>query len=108
MTYVVSNLHGHLEAFQKLLDIIRFSEQRDILYILGDLVDLGPASIELINDLSVRSNVYAIAGEHDLKAAQMLSGYEKMMEARQNGETPDPEFVEAFTAWISEGHGSLP
>lgn len=103
MTYVVSNLHGHLEEFKQLLDTICFSQRRDVMYILGDLVDIGPDSIELINDLSLRSNVYPIAGEHDFKAAKMLAGYEKMMQARQNGEAPDPDFVAEFTAWVSEG-----
>lgn len=103
MTYVVSNLHGHTEAFHRLLDLIRFSERRDVMYILGDTVDLGPDSVGLINDLSVRSNVYPIAGEHDFRAAKMLSGYQSMMQARERGEAPDPDFVEEFTAWISEG-----
>ena len=103
MTYVVSNLHGHLEEFKQLLSTINFSSTRDIMYILGDIVDLGPDSIGLVNDLSLRSNVYPIAGEHDFKAAKMLSGYEKMMQARQNGESPDPDFIEEFTAWINEG-----
>ena len=103
MTYVVSNLHGHLAEFKQLLDTICFSQRRDVMYILGDIVDIGPDAIELVNDLSLRSNVYPIAGEHDFKAAKMLSGYEKMMQARQNGETPDPDFVAAFTEWVSEG-----
>lgn len=103
MTYVISNLHGHMEEFKQLLELIRFSERRDTMYILGDIVDIGPDSIELINDLSLRSNVYPIAGEHDFRAAKMLSGYEKMMTAMQSGATPDPDFVEEMTEWITDG-----
>ncbi len=103
MTYVVSNLHGHLDEFTQLLDTIRFSDKKDIMYILGDIVDIGPAPIELVNDLSYRTNVFCVAGEHDLTAAQMLSGYEKMMEGAKSGETPDPDFVQAMTEWINDG-----
>lgn len=99
MTYVISNIHGHLDEFTTLLETIRFSEKRDVMYILGDIVDIGPDSIPLVNDLSYRTNVYCIAGEHDFKAAQMLTGYEKMMA----GETPDPDFVQAMTEWITDG-----
>lgn len=99
MTYVVSNLHGHYEEFKALLSTIRFNQHKDIMYVLGDIVDIGPDAIELINDLSVRLNVYPIAGEHDFRAARMLSGYEKMMK----GSTPDPEFVTEMTEWIKEG-----
>lgn len=99
MTYVVSNLHGHYREFTALLQTICLNNDKDVLYVLGDIVDIGPEAIELIRDLSVRVNVYPIAGDHDFRAARMLSGYEKM----QSGETPDPDFVTEMTEWIQEG-----
>ena len=39
MTYVVSNLHGHLEEYKALLQTIKFNADRDVLYVLGDIVD---------------------------------------------------------------------
>ena len=103
MTYVVSNLHGHLEEYKTLLQTIRFHADRDVLYALGDIVDIGPDSIELVNDMSVRLNVYPIAGECDYRAARMMAGYEKMMEGMKNGEAPDPEFAAELTEWIQNG-----
>ncbi len=103
MTYVISNLHGHLAEFHQLLDTIHFHNKRDTMYILGDIAGIGPEPIALINDLSFRTNVFCIAGEHDLTAAKMLSGYEKMMEGAKNGESPDPDFVQAMTEWITDG-----
>ncbi len=103
MTYVVSNLHGHLEAFKSLLQTIRFSTERDVMYILGDVVDLGPDPMGLIEDLSLRLNVYPIAGECDYRAAKMLTEYEKMQAVMASGQTPDAEFVSELTAWIKDG-----
>ena len=53
MIYAVSNLHGNYEKFKELLKLISFKES-DIMYVLGDIVDYGEESMELIGDLSVR------------------------------------------------------
>lgn len=99
MTYVVSDLHGAYDRFLELLEKIRFSEE-DILYVLGDIVDVGEKPMELIADLSVRTNVFPIAGEHDFSAAKMLAGFDKML---RNGATPDPEYIAEMTSWVNAG-----
>ena len=103
MTYVVSNLHGHLEEYKTLLQTIKFNAERDVLYVLGDTVDYGPDPMGLIEDMSYRLNVYPIAGEHDFTAVKMLSGYEKMQAAMAKGQAPDKEFVSELTAWVQDG-----
>ena len=99
MTYVVSNLHGDNTGFQKLLQTIKFKDS-DVLYVLGDSVDFGEESMELVGDLSVRYNVYPIVGEHDYTAVKMLSGFEKML---KSGETPDKKFIAKMTEWAQDG-----
>ena len=99
MIYVVSNIHGDYEKFKELLDKISFSED-DILYILGDIVDFGEGSMELIEDISMRMNVYPICGEHDALAYKMLSGFDDML---KNGASPDPDFITTMQAWVKKG-----
>ena len=99
MTYVISDIHGQYQKFKSILSQISFRES-DTLYVLGDLVDYGEESMELLADLSVRVNVYAVAGEHDFLAARMLKGFSKMLET---GATPDPEYIEEMTAWVKDG-----
>ncbi len=103
MTYIVANLHGHLEEFRSLLQTIRFHDERDVMYILGDIVDIGPDPMGLVEDLSLRLNVYPIAGECDYRAVKMLTGYEKMQADMAAGKSPDPDFAAALTEWIKEG-----
>ena len=65
MTYVMSDLHGHYQKYLQMLDMIRFSDADD-LYILGDAVDRGPGSAELLRDMSMRMNVFPHdCGAHD-------------------------------------------
>ena len=99
MTYVVSDLHGNYDKFKELMDKIGLKET-DILYVLGDIVDYGEQSMELIGDLSVRYNVYAIAGEHDYLAVRMLAGFEKMLSGEQ---TPDADFIADMQKWVANG-----
>ena len=99
MTYVVSNLHGHFDEYKTLLSTINFRDDRDVLYVLGDIVDYGPAPMELVEDMSVRVNVYPVAGEHDFTAVKMFMGYEKMRKTGQR----DLDFVSDMTAWVKDG-----
>ena len=99
MTYVMSDIHGNYEAFKKMLREINFKDD-DLLYIAGDLVDYGSESMELLCDISMRSNVYAVVGEHDFEALKMLTGFSRMLES---GEPPDAEFAAAMKDWVCNG-----
>lgn len=99
MTYVVSNLFGRLERFGKLLDKISFGES-DIMYVLGNIVDFGEESVELVTDLSMRYNVYSVLGEHDYKAYKLLSEFDRILKAKS---APSPEFSSAMIEWSANG-----
>ena len=99
MTYVISDIHGNYKKFLDLLEQIKLKDE-DILYLLGDLVDYGEESMELIEDVSLRLNVYPIAGEHDFLAVRMLRGFDNML---KSGATPDAEYVAEMTQWVKDG-----
>lgn len=99
MTYVISDIHGNYEKFKELLEKISFRDE-DTLYVLGDLLDYGDQSMELLMDLSVRLNVFPVAGEHDFLAARMLKGFDRML---RSGSSPDAEYITEMTRWVKEG-----
>ncbi len=99
MTYVISDIHGKYQKFKSILEQISFRES-DTLYVLGDLLDFGEEGMELLADLSVRVNVYSVAGEHDFLAARMLKGFSRMLES---GAAPDAEYIAEMTAWVQDG-----
>lgn len=99
MIYVISNIHGELGKFKEMLEKIELSED-DILYVLGDVVDFGDESMELVCDLSLRTNVYPVMGEHDALAYKMLSGFDKML---KSGGAPDPEYIAEMQEWVKMG-----
>ena len=63
-TYLCSDLHGEYELFCGLLDRIRFSAA-DKLYIGGDVIDKGKASLRLVDLIMRAGNIYAIQGNHE-------------------------------------------
>lgn len=64
MRYCISDLHGKYELFQKLLNVIHFSEQ-DTMYICGDIIDKGESSIRLAKYISSFPNMHCILGNHE-------------------------------------------
>lgn len=69
-TYICSDIHGQYRLFLQMLEKIQFSND-DKMYILGDLVDRGPESLELLQDVMQRKNIICLLGNHE----QMMYGY---------------------------------
>ena len=99
MTYVISDLNGNLAKFRALTEKLPLTDD-DVLYVLGDSADYGEQTVELLTDMSMRANVYPVAGDHDFTALKMLTGFEKML---KSGATPDPEFAADMMAWAADG-----
>ena len=99
MIYVVSDLHGSYKKFLKLLDEIRFTD-KDVMYVLGDIVDYGEDSIALLCDLSMRINVLPIVGDHDYRAVRLLKALNNML---NDGVRPDQETIGEMAAWMEDG-----
>ena len=99
MTFVVSNLYGRLDKFEKLVNKINLKDS-DVLYVLGNIVDFGEQSIELVNDLGARYNVYTVLGEHDYKAYLLLSEFDRIL---REGGAPSVSFSKEMIAWAQNG-----
>jgi bis(5'-nucleosyl)-tetraphosphatase (symmetrical) len=65
--YAVGDLQGCLEPLQCLLEHVNFDPARDQLWLVGDLVNRGPQSLETLRFLySMRNCVTCVLGNHDL------------------------------------------
>lgn len=99
MTYVISDIHGRFDKFKEILEKIRFKDS-DVMYVLGDIVDMGDEPIELLCDLSMRYNVISIVGDHDLLALRLLRELDRIL---RGDASPDPEIMGELTDWIRKG-----
>lgn len=63
-TYVMSDLHGQLKMFEKMLKKIDFKES-DQLYMIGDALDRGSDGIALLRKVMTMENCTFILGNHE-------------------------------------------
>ena len=102
MTYVMSDLHGRYAQYRKMLEIIRFSEE-DELYVVGDVVDRGEEPVRLLQDMSLRPNVYPILGNHDYMAEYLLSKLStEITDDNAEGHLGSGD-ISALAAWLTDG-----
>jgi serine/threonine protein phosphatase 1 len=67
--FVVGDVHGCFDQLRAALQQIGFSEQRDRLFSVGDLVDRGPSSHEAIEWLD-KPWFFAVRGNHEQMAIE--------------------------------------
>lgn len=102
MTYVMSDLHGQYHKYLQMLDAIHFTDDDD-LYILGDVVDRGPQSVELLQDMSMRMNVFPILGNHDMTAVLLLKKLCAEITEDNYANQLTPEILKILAMWQMDG-----
>ncbi len=91
--YAVGDLQGCLEPLQCLLQKVNFNPQIDRLWLVGDLVNRGPQSLETLRFLyGMRQAVTCVLGNHDLHLLAVAYNIERLKKAdtlREIIEAPD-------------------
>lgn len=77
-TIIISDIHGNLDLYTKLLDKVKYTPEKDRLILLGDLVEKGPKSLDTLHkimDQANNENVFVIMGNCDFIARNVLYSY---------------------------------
>lgn len=62
--YVMSDIHGCYEDFLLMIEKINFNE-KDTLYILGDIFDRGPEPLKILDYIVGNKNIHLLKGNHE-------------------------------------------
>ncbi|AOE83064.1 symmetrical bis(5'-nucleosyl)-tetraphosphatase [Pseudomonas sp. TCU-HL1] len=91
--YAVGDLQGCLDQLKCLLEQVHFDPANDELWLVGDLVNRGPKSLETLRFLySIRDSVVCVLGNHDLHLLAAANNIERLRKAdtlREIIEAPD-------------------
>lgn len=102
MKYIISDIHGCFEQYQKLLEKIKFSAE-DKLYVLGDAVDRGPEPIMVLQDMMKRSNVIFILGNHDFIMYRLMKKLSGLISEENCNKHLTEEFLLDYNLWFQDG-----
>lgn len=99
MTYVMSDLHGCYNLYQRMLQKINFSDN-DTLYIIGDVIDRGEEGVKLLLELMEKTNIKLLMGNHEYLMAVLLSN----MKGSINPSTVlNENTLEGLQLWFDDG-----
>ena len=84
---IIGDVHGHYDTLIALLDSI-LPDSNDQIYFLGDLIDRGPKSAQVV-DFVIQNNYQCLRGNHE----------EMLLDVVGSG----PVSVELYPGWLSSG-----
>lgn len=89
---VIGDVHGHYDTLVALLDTIAPNSQDEV-YFLGDLIDRGPKSAQVV-DLVMRNQFHCLRGNHE----------EMLLDVVGTGEVS----IDLYQSWLySGGHATV-
>lgn len=71
--YVCADIHGDIEGYMRLLELINFDDS-DHMIIAGDVLDRGKYGIELFDHVINQENAELLLGNHEMFASMYLKG----------------------------------
>ncbi|MDH4582694.1 symmetrical bis(5'-nucleosyl)-tetraphosphatase [Pseudomonas sp. BN415] len=99
--YAVGDIQGCLDQLKCLLEQVRFDPTRDQLWLVGDLVNRGPKSLETLRFLySIRESVVCVLGNHDLHLLAVANNIERLRKADTLREILDAPDCADLLDWL--------
>ena len=96
-TYAVGDVQGCLQPLKCLLERVSFNPAVDRLWLVGDLVNRGPESLETLRFLySIRQSLVCVLGNHDLHLLAAWHNVERLKKSdtlREIIEAPDADLL---------------
>jgi bis(5'-nucleosyl)-tetraphosphatase (symmetrical) len=101
-TYAIGDIQGCYDEFRRLLDLLKFNPDKDKLWLAGDLVNRGPASLAVLKYvMSLKDAAIVVLGNHELHLLA-LSQNQQLKPGRDDtiGQILDSPELELIVKWL--------
>lgn len=100
-TYAVGDIHGCFETFRRLLECIEFDPGSDRLWLVGDLVNGGPDSVEVLRWVRRHGDcTVTVLGNHDLHLLAVASGAVSMRDSDDFDDVLEASDRDELLGWL--------
>jgi len=100
-TYAIGDIQGCFAALEKLLGEIGFSRERDRLWLVGDLVNRGPQSLEVLRFVkSLGEAAVTVLGNHDLHLVMLAEGFGRWHEEDTVAQVLEAHDRDELVGWL--------
>ena len=102
-TYAIGDIQGCGEEFQRLLESINFDPASDRLWLVGDLVNRGPTSLQVLRLIkSLGEAAITVLGNHDLHLLAVSEGLAELHRTDTLDEVLDAPDRDELLAWLRQ------
>ncbi len=100
-TYAIGDIQGCYHAFTALLARLKFNPKYDKLWLVGDLVNRGSGTLEVLRWCYQHQNsIKIVLGNHDLHALVVAHGFKKATKSDTLQALLDAPDCEALLTWL--------
>src|SRR5512135_155725 len=103
--YAVGDIQGCYNEFQQLLEQIRFNPAQDQLWLVGDLVNRGPGSLQVLRFVkALGDSAITVLGNHDLHLLAVAEGAAELHRSDTLDEVLNAPDRDELLAWLRRQH----
>jgi bis(5'-nucleosyl)-tetraphosphatase (symmetrical) len=100
-TYAIGDVQGCFDELQALLARIGFDRARDRLWFVGDLVNRGPKSVEVLRCVrNLGEAAVSVLGNHDLHLVTQFEGFERKRKDDTFGDVLGAPDAKELVDWL--------
>jgi bis(5'-nucleosyl)-tetraphosphatase (symmetrical) len=100
-TYAVGDVQGCFDELQAMLERIGFDRMRDRLWFVGDLVNRGPKSLEVLRFVKELGDcAVVVLGNHDLHLVTQNEGFERKRKDDSFGDVLEAPDANELVDWL--------
>ena len=101
--YAIGDLQGCYDPLRRLLDAINFQPEADQLWLVGDLVNRGPQSLECLRFVaSLGEHAVTVLGNHDLSLLASAAGYRTLRPDSTLNDILNANDCDALLHWLRQ------